>query len=157
VAGQAAVALHNAQAFAELGRADRHALALQAAVGRLAASLPRVIEALSAAEVLRATAAAVCESLGAASCVVTAADRSAGATGTAGAEDHTARLVVVKHARETTLESDGPTEAGGSDTAPVLTLTASLTDPPLDGEEELLRLLAAVAASSLARFLPAAR
>lgn len=160
----AAIALQNARAYAEAGVAQGTALVSPATAGRLTAALPSLIAAPHPAELLQRTAELACQVLHAASCVVTARshpdDRrdpapslSAGATSTNVAEDTSdnqeVRLLKVAYPPAMPLDpARGSTSQGPAFS---VSLTASLTGAARAGESEVLRLLAAVAASSLSR------
>jgi excisionase family DNA binding protein len=144
IAGQAAVAIQNAKLFAERRRSEEDVAGLRRALARLTEHLPAIAAGGSPADVLGAIAEAVCESLGAISCVTTAGGESAGAFG-AGAVaarrrdgrelDTSASLVV---ARDPSGRSD-------------LALAVTLPRPPGEGQAELLDFVAATAAILVAR------
>jgi excisionase family DNA binding protein len=149
VAGQAAVALHNTtlHAASRSGRDDLSGLreALRDVAAPLAAALAEPDEAT----VLERLARAVCDVLGAVSCVVATPRRSSGAaqpaapvggSQPAGPAERPARDGRVLVGRE----------AGGD-----VSITATLPQAPSDGVAELLDLIAAVAAARLS--VPAAR
>ena len=145
VAGQAAVALRNAQSFEAARRATRDVDRLCAQLGTARYGLEPVARAADPGEVLAAAARAACSVLGAASCVAVAGSLSAGAAGasadppaemeppTAAAPGGTVRLLVATGG------------AGG------LRLTAAVAGPPSAGEQRLLDLVATVAAGHLRR------
>ena len=138
IAGQAAVALQNAKLFAERQRSQEDITALRAALARLARGLPRLGADARGPDALTAVAAAVCDALGAVSCVATAGGESAGAFSDGAVagppEDsghgETASVVV---ARDPSGDSD-------------LTVAVTLPRPPGEGQAELLDLIAALAA-----------
>lgn len=159
VAGQAAVALHNAQLFARARDATRQ-------IDRLCAQLDLVGDALSGlgepgdvAGLLGAAACAACEVLGASSCVASARGLSAGhavaapggpdadggGAGTdlgAGGTAAVWRVEAVPGAELLTVRSGGGEEVA---------LTASLPRSSFRGEAHALRLLAAATAAQLRR------
>jgi excisionase family DNA binding protein len=155
VAGQAAVALHNAQLFGRARTATRE-------IGRLCEQLDQVGDALAglgdtsdAGALLDASAGAACELLGATSCVVSARGLSAGhaAGRPAGAPDRAPgdgggpkadawRLEAVAGAELLTVRS-----AAGEEVA----MTVSLPRASHRGEDHVLRLLAAATVAQLRR------
>lgn len=144
IAGQAAVAIQNAKLFAERRRSEEDVAGLRRALARLTEHLPAIATGGSSADVLGAIAEAVCESLGAISCVTTAGGESAGAFGAGpvaarrrggGERDSSASLVV---ARDPSGRSD-------------LALAVTLPRPPGEGQIELLDFVAATAAILVAR------
>jgi excisionase family DNA binding protein len=142
IAGQAAVALHNAKAFAASQRSDEDVGALRAALGGLAGSLPRLGATASAHELLAATATLACETLGAISCVAEAGGHSAGAT--AAPDGRT----ISADSSASVITATAPCGAGA------LTLALTVPEPCADGAAEVLGVIAAAAASLFAR-LPA--
>jgi excisionase family DNA binding protein len=144
VAGQAAVAIQNAKLFAERRRSDEDIAALRHALRRLTEHVPLATGGGRRADVLGAVANGVCDALGAISCVASVSGESAGAFGPAphaapdvpGADVTAAASIVVAH---------DPT--GASD----LTLAVTLPQPPVDGQIELLDLIAAVTAALTGR------
>lgn len=142
VAGQAAVAIQNAKLFAERRRSEEDITRLREALVRLTAHVPQLAEAAGRGAALGVVAQAVCEALGAISCVASLGGESAGAfgAGRAAAEGErrgasAADLVVV---RDPTSRTD-------------LTLAVTLSRPPGEGQVELLDFVAAVAAVITAR------
>jgi excisionase family DNA binding protein len=140
VAGQAAVALHNTslRAASRSGRDDLRRLcaALRDMAPALAASLAEPDEGAR----LERLARAVCDVLGAVSCVAATPQRSAGAARLSepGADRGEAHVVV------------------GHDAGAALSLTVTLPQAPSDGVAELLDLLATTAASRVGEVAPAA-
>jgi excisionase family DNA binding protein len=140
IAGQAAVAIQNAKLFAERRRSDEDVASLRDALATLTAHLPRLRESERRGDALNAVATAVCEALGAVSCVASLNGESAGAFGpgrlaSAPTESSTRRgananLVVTK-------DPSGHTD---------LTLAVTLPQTPGEGQVELLDFVAAVAA-----------
>jgi excisionase family DNA binding protein len=151
VAGQAAVALHNAQLFGQAHTATREIDHLCEQLDDVGDALAGLGEAQDVGALLDATARAACELLGASSCVVTARGRSAGhAAGMpAGADvpDDDARgegwrLEAVAGVELLTVRS-----AAGEEVA----MTVSLPRASRRGEGHVLRLLAAATAAQLRR------
>jgi excisionase family DNA binding protein len=135
VAGQAAAALHNAQQFAAAGALSEEAGAVCGLLDRTAAEVGALGDAADVGGLLEATARAACRVFGGMSCVATAGEYSAGfATGAPGAVQGGEVLTVTEAAN------------GGE-----LTLSLSLPRIAWDGEQQLLGLLAALAASHLPR------
>jgi excisionase family DNA binding protein len=130
VAGQAAVALHNTslRAASRSGRDELRGLcgALRDVAPPLAATLAEPDPDAA----LDRLANAVCDVLGAVSCVVVAPQRSAGAARPC-ASDGAGHLVV------------------GHDPASLLTVTVTLERAPSEGQTELLDLLATVVAAAV--------
>jgi len=143
VAGQAAVAMHNAKVFARLRECDAHTLTLRSALERVTEAYPRLMARTDAADVLQEAAAIGARALGGLSCVASCGALSAGASGVAaddGARGHTTQTdsahVVVASA------------PCGDDR---LVLTLTLADDATEGQAELLGLVAAAAADALGR------
>jgi excisionase family DNA binding protein len=144
IAGQAAVALHNAKAFAANKRSDQDVGALRAALSGLAAALPRLSAAATYHELLAGTATLACETLGAISCVAEAYGHTAGATAAAsGTTSVSARGGSASVLTAAAL--CGPGE---------LSLALTVPEPFADGATEVLGVIAAAAAAMLTR-LPA--
>ncbi len=166
IAGQAAVAIHNAKLFAERRRSDEDIAKLRASLTTLTEHVAALaggvrdaggVNAAGAtaggtgvagrAAVLNAVASAVCDSLAAISCVASAGGESAGAFG---AGTLAAAPPPAQH--ETTPGGDG---RGGTRASLVvardlsgrtdLALAVTLAEPPGDGQIELLDLIAAAA------------
>lgn len=142
VAGQAAVALHNANVFGELRRSDEDVTRLRDSLAALTASLRDLASEPEAQGFLERVARVTCDALQAASCVVSAYGMSAGAaaetsaaapSGDAGGDS--ARLLV---ARDTTGTTD-------------LSITAALRRPAGEGQAELLDLIAAATGAAVTR------
>jgi excisionase family DNA binding protein len=137
IAGQAAVAIQNAKLFAERRRSDEDVAHLRQALAGLTAHVPELGKG-SRSDVLSTVARAVCEALGAISCVASLDGESAGAFGAGqvaapGPGDErgaNANLVVVRD------------PSGGTD----LTLAVTLPHAPGEGQVELLDFVAAIAA-----------
>ena len=144
IAGQAAVAIQNAKLFAERRRSDEDVANLRDALASLTASVPRLGEGERRSDALGAVANAVCEALGAISCVASMGGESAGAFGagrvaarpeTGRARGANANLVVAR-------DPSGRTD---------LTLAVTLPHAPGEGQVELLDFMAAVTAVVAAR------
>ena len=143
IAGQAAVAIQNAKLFAERRRSDEDVANLRAALAVLTAHVPR-LGGERRGDALGAVANAVCEALGAISCVASMGGESAGAfgagrvaaaSGSGGERGANANLVVAR-------DPSGRTD---------LTLAVTLSHAPGDGQTELLDFVAAVTAVLAAR------
>jgi excisionase family DNA binding protein len=149
VAGQAAVALHNAQLFGRERSATREIDRLCAQLDAVGDALAGLGEAADAGTLLAAAARAACELLGASSCVVTAHGLSAGhavhPAGSGDARDAGCggpwRLETLPGAELLTVH------AAGEDVG----MTASLPRGSRRGEDHVLRLLAAATAAQLRR------
>jgi excisionase family DNA binding protein len=144
IAGQAAVAIHNAKLFAERRRSEEHISALRRALTVLTRRLADAEAGpdAGAEQLLALASAAVCEATGAISCVAQSGEASAGAfgpvpviAGEARSAERGASLLVV---RDPSNRTD-------------FTLTITLVEPPGDGLTELLDLVAAVIARALSR------
>jgi excisionase family DNA binding protein len=140
IAGQAAVAIHNAKLFAERRRSDEDIASLRESLRSLTKAAAGLPVGRPAAEVLQAIATAVCDACKAISCVASLHGESAGAFGEGPAADvgtdaprrgTSASLLV---ARDPSSRTD-------------LTLAVTLAEPPGDGQVELLDFVAAVAAA----------
>jgi excisionase family DNA binding protein len=148
VAGQAAVALHNAQLFARTREATREIDRVCARLDALGDAIGALGEAADAATLLDVVARAACALLGASSCVASAHGVSAGhavgahegADGDAG--DAGWRTEAVAGAEVLTVRA-----AAGEDVA----LTATLPRASRRGDAHVLRLLAAAAGAQLQR------
>ena len=144
IAGQAAVALHNAKAFAAHRRSDEDVGALRAALGDFASALPRLGAATTRHELLGGTATLACDVLGAISCVAEAGGHSAGATAASAGT-----TMSVERSGSASVFTAAASCAAGE-----LTLALTVPEPFGDGGKELLDLIASTAALLLAR-LPA--
>jgi excisionase family DNA binding protein len=139
IAGQAAVAIQNAKLFAERRRSDEDVAHLREALVSLTAHVSRMGGGERRGDALGAVARAVCESLGAISCVASLNGENAGAfgagwvadSGTATQRGAAANLVVARD------------HSGRSD----LTLAVTLPRAPGEGQVELLDFIAAVTAA----------
>jgi excisionase family DNA binding protein len=151
VAGQAAVALNNAQVYAEARAATGDILALGSALQTAGDELAALGEAAGVDEVLASAARAAGVAFAASSCVVTAGGRSAGwsqdeaaAAGRRDRDGSGARRLRAVAGAEVLSVSD-PSVPGG------LRITLSLPRAARGGEPELLSLLAAVAGGHIVR------
>ncbi len=142
IAGQAAVAIHNAKLFAERRRGEQDIAALRRALGVLTQRLTdaETGPSVPVEQLLALASGAVCEATGAISCVAQYGELSAGAFGPPPAaaagetrSERGASLVVVR-------DPSGRTH---------FTLTITLEEAPGDGLTELLDLVAAVVARAL--------
>jgi excisionase family DNA binding protein len=150
IAGQAAVAIKNAKLFAERRRSDEDVSSLRRVLTDLTARLPTVSAAGRGEDVLAAVAGAVCEAFGAISCVASVGGVSAGAGGAGpgaappppppapprppagdAGDGANASLVVSR-------DPSGCTD---------LTLAVTLSEPPGEGQVELLDFIAAATAA----------
>jgi excisionase family DNA binding protein len=140
IAGQAAVAIHNAKLFAERRRSDEDIAALRESLGRLTVAAAALPVGRPAPEVLQAVATAVCDAYRAISCVASLGGQSAGAFGAEPVPQHedgasrrgtSASLLVAR-------DPSGRTD---------LTLAVTLGEPAGDGQTELLDFVAAIAAA----------
>ena len=141
LAGQAAVAMHNAKLFARLKRSDRDVLALRHAIETIAAGHAALLSQASPTAVLQAAVDLAAQALDAMSCVAGFGGSTAGATGTpSGAggggttQTDTAHVIV------------STTPCGASH----LALTLTLSRAAGEGQAELLGLIGAMAAGALA-------
>lgn len=157
VAGQAAVALHNARLFAEMGETVRVGGDLRRALAQLAGHIEELAASASRSRFLDGLAHAVCDACGALSCVASAGGLSAGASGhgpfprdRAEGPDVTQTGVAAPSADGSqVIVSSGTAGAdpatAGPEAASRLTLTVALAAPASDGMVELLDLVAATA------------
>jgi excisionase family DNA binding protein len=144
IAGQAAVAIQNAKLFAERRRSDDDVAGLRDALSRLTAHVPTLAAGDGAADILARVSRAVCDSVGAISCVASLNGESAGAFGAgplaarqADGEqrDTSADLVVAR-------DPSGRTD---------LTLAVTLPQAPGEGQIQLLDFIAAATAAIATR------
>ncbi len=140
VAGQAAVALHNAKVFAQLKRTDDEVLALRRAIEEIRAGHDSLARQESPTGVLQTAADVAAAAFGAISCVASHAGLSAGASAVAAGGKTSAQT---EHAR--VIVSSAPCH--GSD----LTLTVTLGGAAAEGHSDLLGLIATMAAGVCAR------
>jgi excisionase family DNA binding protein len=147
VAGQAAVALHNTAMLAESRSGRDDLAALSEALRRIAPGLGEALAEPDPGALLERLAHAVCDALGALSCVATSGDRTAGASPRPGA------VFVARLAGEG-CGSGAPAQAGhiliGGDPGGVVSLTVALPRRPAEGVAELVELAATVGAAALA-------
>jgi len=140
IAGQAAVAIQNAKLFAERRRSDEDISHLRRALASFTSHVPQLGESGRRGDALGVVAQAVCEALGAISCVATLGGESAGAFGAGQVAEGTAH----SGAAELVVARD---PSGRTD----LTLAVTLPRPPGEGQVELLEYVAAVTAALAAR------
>jgi len=166
VAGQAAVALHNARTVEELARSADGAGALRQTLDRLTRGVPEMAASGSRRELLQSVAVHVCDALGALSCVVAFGDLSAGVSrrpragrraGEPGSADGVATPGTVGGWGSPSVlvrTSGGGGEApqpAGHEGGPI---TATLAGPAQAGQAELLDLVATAAAVAVRRLPP---
>ena len=151
VAGQAAVALHNARAYAEARAATSDILSLEKTLLAAGDEFAALGEATDIPGVLAAAARAAGVVFAASSCVVTAGAQSAGWSGDEGGataahsrDQAGARRLRVAGGADVLTVSD-PSLPGG------LRVTLSLPRPARGGEPQLLSVLAAAAGGHLRR------
>lgn len=133
IAGQAAVAIHNAKLFAERRRSDHDIGRLREALVALTGEVPAVTSGARRSDMLHAVAHAICVALDAISCVASAGGESAGAYG-----DHGAPAANGEHGASASLVVARAPEGGSG-----LALAVTLAHPPGEGQVELLDLIAA--------------
>ena len=138
VAGQAAVALHNAHVFAQLKRSDQDVLALRHAIETIAAGYSTLHGQTASAAVLQTAADVSARALGAISCVASCRGESAGASG-----------VPPGDAGTTQTDSAHVIVSSAPCADDQLTLTLTLGHSAGDGQAELLGLIATMAAGAL--------
>jgi len=141
IAGQAAVAIKNAKLFAERRRCDEDVSSLRRVLADLTARVPAVSAAGRDAGVLGALAGAVCEAFGAISCVASVGGESAGAFGAGRVAAHPGSTYAARGASATLVVSRDP--SGRTD----LTLAVTLSEPPGEGQVELLDFIVAITAT----------
>jgi hypothetical protein len=140
LAGQAAVAMHNAKMFTELKRSGQDVLALRNAIQSIAAGHPALLSQASSRGVLQAAADLAAEALDAMSCVASGDGVTAGATGAPrGPGGATTTQTDTAHV----IVSRAPCGAG------LLELTLTLSRAAGEGQAELLGLIATIAAGAL--------
>ena len=144
VAAQAAVALHNANVFAQLKRSDKDALKLRHAIDTIAAGYRPLHPQHERAAVLRSAAEVAAQALGAISCVASCGGDSAGASGVAAGDQP-----LPQSGSAHVIVSSAPC---GGDT---LTLTLTLAGEAVEGQAELLSLVATMAAGAVGAGLAA--
>ena len=144
IAGQAAVAIQNAKLFAERRRSDEDVATLRGALARLTVHVPKLGEGGRKTDLLATISEAVCDSLGAISCVASMGGETAGAFGAGqvaarradGPDRGTSANLVVSR------DPSGQTD---------LTLAVTLPNAPGEGQVELLDFIAATTAALAAR------
>ena len=150
IAGQAAVAMHNAHVFAQLRRSDQDVLDLRRAIEAIAGAHQALTEQTSEVGLLQQAAGLAALALKGLSCVATWGDQSAGASGVQPDGDD----------RVTASPGGGAPRATEAKPAHVLvasapcrdrqlTLTLTLSGAGGEGRGELLGLIATVAAGAL--------
>ncbi|NLE21376.1 MAG: GAF domain-containing protein [Actinobacteria bacterium] len=139
VAAQAAVALHNATVFAQLKRSDQDALTLRHAVRTISEGYGRLHGQSSVAAVLQAAAEVSAQAFGAISCVASRGAESAGASGLLPG-DHRAPQTGAAHVIVAAAPCDGDE----------VRLMLTLAGDAGEGEQELLELVATMAAGAIA-------
>ncbi len=139
VAGQAAVALHNARVFAALSESAQRDGGLRDVLAALTHRVDDLAACTSRRRLLEKLAAAVCDACGALSCVATAGHESAGAVGSGSVGSDPGHILV----RAATGEGAGETTG--------ITLAVTLPGRPADGLAELLALTATAAAPAWRR------
>jgi len=144
IAGQAAVALHNAMVFARLRRADRGIAGLRRAVRDITAAHSRLVSRTSPEAVLQEAATLSAEALQGISCVASWGDLSAGASGLPAELDDRRGGATAAGAAQVVVAS---APCAGKE----LTLTLTITGRRENGERDLLGLVATLAADALAR------
>lgn len=142
IAGQAAVAIQNAKLFAERRRSDEDVANLRTAISRFTAHVPELGEGERQTDVLSTVARAVCDALGAISCVASMGGESAGAFGA----DHLAASATSERGASANLViARDPSERTD------LTLAVTLPLRPGEGQVELLDFVAALTAAFAVR------
>ena len=140
IAGQAAVAIHNAKLFAERRRSEEDVATLREALVLLTARMPELPVGAGPGAVLAAAAHIVCEAFHAISCVASMGGESAGAFGAGPAAGDGGKDGHRRDTDASLLVARDP--SGRTD----LTLAVTLARPPCEGQVELLDYLAAVTA-----------
>lgn len=141
VAGQASVALHNAQMFAQLKRSDQDVLILRHAIEKISAGYAGLRAQTTRAKLLQAAAELAAASLSAMSCVASYKGESAGAAGlTTGSGDRRSTQSNTAHV----IVSSAPC---GDDQ---IALTLTLGTAASEGQAELLGLISTMSAGVLA-------
>jgi len=139
IAGQAAVAIQNAKLFSERRRSDEDVANLRRALASLTAHVPELGEGHRKSDALGTVARALCEALGAISCVASMGGESAGAFGAG-------RIAAPENGDERGANANlvvARDPSGRTD----LTLAVTLPHPPGEGQVELLDFVAAIAAT----------
>ncbi len=141
IAGQAAVAMHNAKVFAQLRRSDRDVHSLCKAIERVTAALGTLTEQTTTSGLLQSVATVACVSLEAISSVASFRGESAGASGAAPAAAGEAAQSRSNSAH--VIVSSAPCEGDQ------LTITVTLPNEAGDGQAELLTLVTTAATVAL--------
>jgi excisionase family DNA binding protein len=154
LAGQAAVALHNAKVFAQLRRSDHDVHSLRDAVGAISASLEPLLREPDVAALLQTVATVACQALGAISSVAQFGTQTAGASGlAAGAASGQADAATASGSGRHTGRAHANAAHVVVGSAPcgdgVLSLTVTLPDECTDAHPELLDLIVIAAAIRL--------
>ncbi len=144
IAGQAAVAIQNAKLFAERRRSDEDVANLRRALERLTTHVPKLGARDGATGVLATVAEAVCDALGAISCVASLGGESAGAFGAGQVAARQAGDAGRGTSADLVVARD---PSGRTD----LTLAVTLPHSPGEGQVELLDLIAATTAALASR------
>jgi excisionase family DNA binding protein len=151
IAGQAAVALHNAHVFAQLRRSDQDVLNLRRAVEAIAGAHGTLRAQATPSDLLQEAAALAARALRALSCVASWGDESAGASGVDAASAPAAARPRTPAGGPQATETKPAHVVVAS--APCrerqLTLTLTLSGTGSEGQSELLSLIATVAAGAL--------
>jgi excisionase family DNA binding protein len=148
IAGQAAVALHNARVFAQLRRSDQDVLDLRRAVADIAAAYGVLGGQKTTAAALQEAASLAARALKGLSCVADWDGQSAGASGVSPDTDTRPRKAG-EAPRATQTKAAHVVVASASCRGKPLTLTLTLSGGAGDGSSELLGLIATLAAGSL--------
>jgi len=152
IAGQAAVALHNAHVFAQLRRSDQDVLDLRGAVQAIADAHPALGAQPTPARVLQETATLAASALHALSCVASWGDENAGASGVA---DGDAAALVTNASGSAASPQAAQAKPAHVVVATVpcrgrqLALTLTLPGSGGESQTELLALIATIAARAL--------
>ncbi len=149
IASQAAVALHNAEAFFTAHHAERDTDALRLAIEEVGREVVRLDQPTEVDALLLAVAEIACRICNGAICVVEGAGSSAGVGGLGfGSRERAAGVVQPSPGAASEAQLLVASDPSGRTD---LTLTVSLLRAPFVGETGLLSLLAAVAGSGLLR------
>jgi excisionase family DNA binding protein len=148
IAGQAAVALHNARVFTQLRRSDQDVVDLRRAVGQITAAYAALGAQTTPAGLLQETATLAAGALKGLSCVADWDGQSAGASGVP-AEAETGPRRPVETARATQTKAAHVLVASATCRDRPLTLTLTVSGSRSEGGSELLGLIATLAAGAL--------
>jgi hypothetical protein len=150
IAGQAAVAMHNAHVFAQLRRSDQDVLDLRRAIEAIAGAHRDLTEQTSEVGLLQAAAGLAAHALKGLSCVANWGDQSAGASGVQpDGDDHVTAPRGASAPRATQAKPAHVLVASAPCRDRQLTLTLTLSGAGGEGRGELLGLIATVAAGAL--------